>query len=207
MRFHIYTVTFHFHHKRNSWAADLSVWKKSRGFPNRSLLQQIPSWVQMEAAQFSLKDAALNTRLWLHARSSEALLIVIIKNSDSNVLMRPFVLPRETDEQHHWGCKDAEHKLFAGPLKDGPVLSIIFIAQAKENAPKLPQNAWWITDSDLRTDPLSELNWDASKVENQFSDFCSKTWIKWKYAFKQRKIRANYSRKHFLESVLFHTST
>lgn len=46
---------------------------------------------------------------------------------------------RETDEQHRLSCKDAEQKLFAGPLKDGPVLSITFIAQAKENDPKPPK--------------------------------------------------------------------
>lgn len=65
-----------------------------RRIPQQITAAADPSWVQMEAAQFSLKDAY----------SWEALLIVIIKNSDvsaSNVLTRLSVVPREADEQHH----------------------------------------------------------------------------------------------------------
>lgn len=64
-----------------------------RRIPQQIAAAADPSWVQMEAAQFSLKAAY----------SWEALPMVIIKNSDvsdSNVLTRLFVVPREADEQH-----------------------------------------------------------------------------------------------------------
>lgn len=111
-----------------------------------------------------IEDAALNAPHGLRAYSSEALLIVIIRISDVSLHRSQ----SETDEQHHLSCAHAEQKPFAGPVQDAPELSIVFVAQTMENVPKRPKNARWIKNPGVRTDSLSGLNRDASKVEKQF---------------------------------------